>query len=1435
MTTPIYSPTFRSAGDDSSSRRAPKLVLTDQSKNLLAVLRDDPPGYALDDPYRQSLQYTGIIYLCIKAIDRAIRSATVQLMRERDSDGDGVDDGEQGGNADRLSPMERRYLLHKAMPTTHAQESDEEWVPVKDHPLCKLLARPNPRDSWSKFQSRVVIQYHLTGRCLIWGVPNAAGKPAELWVLPTAMCTPGYRSLEYPKGSWRVSQQNPYGAMGYAGGPGGSVSGTVIDARQVYDFREPHALHDWAPYSHLAGTKEQVDLVQKIDRGCWSAMDQSFDPDGVLTVPGASEEQLIAIQAQLRNTRQGPEHRGGIIAVGGPLGDTKAASFQPWTGSPKDMEYGEGWQRYVEFILAVFGLHKATVGLGNASSFSELFAAIKQTALTCYGPFVHDFAQVLSHGPVADWGVDYRVQIDLPKIEDTETQDKQIDSDASNSAITVNEIRALHGRPPFDDGDVIPKVYEQVQLQKVQPPPAPGGAPGGMPGQPGAPATPGQPGASSPSPTPGGEQGEQPDNPFAELAQAEQSGGGDDNGQGGDVAADDAGDGSPGIEDTLSHAALKALGVGASSHHPRHAAHAHHGKSGMFRDHRGHKYRLDNGRRVKIRKAVAEQGDAAEQGNPATGDPSASVLLLAMMQAHINGDKKTAAALEALREHPDQLKAMLADLQGGEGGEDESAGDADAGETIKKATTGSSPVALPSSTWAARYGLVFDTTSRRWKKKGGTPGAAPGQLPKNQVAPADRIGHVEASANSVDLAHKAPHELTLDHVGAMAAHLDSIRVVELKAMARHIGAKLGGKRVELANRLYERVKGEVHGGVEAGRPMAAFSGSVKPGSMKPAAQTAGNSSPSPNAGASPWSMSPDELKQAGVKFFKTGQGSIYAVHPNGQTIRIKSDHASTGHDATDVGLKSSSHKTVYVPSNVASALSTAGVTGPDGKPPKARVVLHDGKATLVSWNHKEGKWGATAHGSNVPTSDKPAVGMSPLELWHPKSDIPGQKAYSGMHAGSAITGEMSVEEGHKALTNAARKAGKTDVYSGKSSSPSPTVHPDPAKNAAILGAAKKEYRRLRDTGADHATANKAANEIVAGARKNGGATPSRPTTQSHPVAGPARLNKPIPTEHLDAPAKVVATVAAQNPEHQSRLAKAAGWVDRYSLRYAKQVADHFNIPPMQAHKMLANVMKQIAEHAVKNGSQWVRGSISHGGKKLNFQAGRTPEQVKERDDKISAEVRARTAASVAKGDEDNKRFRENKEKHMASRLGKNDEQHEDRAAMTRDKGEPNVPRPKNKAGKGSLPGKIGKAFDDDTDEGVWAVDEWTGELVDISPDDFASPIAKSHARITHLDPAPYGYCPECRTAGLSVEDNAGGELVHCGNGHVYEAGRAKYASTQVEVGGEIARELKALGAMIDPADLADDGLEKSHHITAKYGLKDTVPGRVKKVLCGAGC
>lgn len=148
------------------------------------------------------------------------------------------------------------------------------------------------------------------------------------------------------------------------------------------------------------------------------------------------------------------------------------------------------------------------------------------------------------------------------------------------------------------------------------------------------------------------------------------------------------------------------------------------------------------------------------------------------------------------------------------------------------------------------------------------------------------------------------------------------------------------------------------------------------------------------------------LRDATDLTFKTARGSSYQVHADGTTTRNKAARDDAGHEG-DSGSKPRTAKTVYVDGNAAD-LSAAGLSNLGEK--GARVVLKDGKATLLTWNDHAGRWGASPSGRNIPFYSEPAVGRFPLELWKPASDAPaGYEGYRGMHAGNQIT-EISTNQ-----------------------------------------------------------------------------------------------------------------------------------------------------------------------------------------------------------------------------------------------------------------------------------------------------------------------------------------------------------------------------------------------------------------------------------------
>jgi 2'-5' RNA ligase len=101
------------------------------------------------------------------------------------------------------------------------------------------------------------------------------------------------------------------------------------------------------------------------------------------------------------------------------------------------------------------------------------------------------------------------------------------------------------------------------------------------------------------------------------------------------------------------------------------------------------------------------------------------------------------------------------------------------------------------------------------------------------------------------------------------------------------------------------------------------------------------------------------------------------------------------------------------------------------------------------------------------------------------------------------------------------------------------------------------------------------------------------------------------------------------------------------------------------------------------------------------------------------------------------------------------------------------------------------------------------------------------------DPAPYGYCPECREACTATERRPNGNT-HCLNGHVFPAKKAKYASTQIQLKGPLADRMISFANSISDSDLGEDGREDDPHVTVRYGLHADSPDDVRDAIAGFG-
>jgi hypothetical protein len=397
-----------------------------QQDYLEASFAANIPSFPLSDPFVQAANYKDVIYLAIQHLMQAMASIAVGLEKKTDAKKGKI---AQGG----------------------AQYTDQGYEPFTDHPLANILNHPNPSDTFSDFVCQCILNWNLHGRILIWARPNNVGAPIRYYCLPIPLCVPAFAigtSTQYPLGAWTVQQYYPTtGVAGILSNGLAGAAGAIIDAREVYEMKNPHPVYRWAPYSPLVGGDNAVDNIQNIDLSFWSIMSQGVKPAGFIDAPGADTNAISAIQNKIDNNHGGARKHGRPIVLGGGDVDRPGLKWTPFGNLVPEALHEGGWEIYTGFVLALFGLDMANVGIRRTGSYAERWAARRDERDTLMAFLIKLSSTLTQGGLVKQWGLlkkGVRVIITLPELTGYEPSEMSRDMAADGTG-TYNEVRHLRG------------------------------------------------------------------------------------------------------------------------------------------------------------------------------------------------------------------------------------------------------------------------------------------------------------------------------------------------------------------------------------------------------------------------------------------------------------------------------------------------------------------------------------------------------------------------------------------------------------------------------------------------------------------------------------------------------------------------------------------------------------------------------------------------------------------------------------------------------------------------------------------------------------------------------------------------------------------------------------------------------------------------------
>jgi hypothetical protein len=410
------SPPPAESGDAPFAPRKSSVAGAAAFKRLLEAYRSQSPGGWSDDRWEQSRHYVGITYVAVHRCAEQFQQGEFTVYVKDHTLPDGrrpvtPDDPPQGGR--------------------HCRPYD----------LVSLLEKPNEEDSFGSVLYNFFMQMSLTGSWLNWMVPNEYGYPFETYSIPTALAVPGpVTQPDFPKGYWRVQPVYPYGPFSSHPTPM-SAAGAAIPAQWVMKVKYEHPYLRYDGYSPLTALRYHVDLVEMIDRSRHYSMRRSIQPSAVLSfdeMEGAQplpEEELERIRAEFEEAHPGPENTGNLFVT--PPG----GRLDPWGVRPAEMDYKNGWDQLVGFVLGGYGITKPAAGMIEDASYSTLFATMKQLYWQTLEPLCNRISGAFTRHLAPFFGDNLIVEVRCKRIDDHDVKLAKLSALISVGGVTVNELR----------------------------------------------------------------------------------------------------------------------------------------------------------------------------------------------------------------------------------------------------------------------------------------------------------------------------------------------------------------------------------------------------------------------------------------------------------------------------------------------------------------------------------------------------------------------------------------------------------------------------------------------------------------------------------------------------------------------------------------------------------------------------------------------------------------------------------------------------------------------------------------------------------------------------------------------------------------------------------------------------------------------------------
>lgn len=329
----------------------------------------------------------------------------------------------------------------------YSKRKGGEPTEMPDHPLKKLLDRPNPLQGRSAFIETVIGFHRLTGNTFTEAVgPNLKSPPMELWPTRPDKIKIVPAATGYPKEYQFVAN--------------GITKRWEVDPvsmkSMLNQIKTFHPTNDWWGLSPLEAAMLALDQNNAGQSWNLSMLQNSAQPSGILSVksteynPGGSltEKQFTDLKSSLDESAVDMRAKHRPLILEGGLEWTQVSL------SPKEMDFLKGKNITATDIAQVYGIPPELLGIGE-----KTYSNYAEARMSFYEDTVLPLMDVLmteyNHWLAPMFGDGIYIAYDKDDIEAlAPKREAKFTSLKDASFLQVNEKREAAGYEPVDGGDV---------------------------------------------------------------------------------------------------------------------------------------------------------------------------------------------------------------------------------------------------------------------------------------------------------------------------------------------------------------------------------------------------------------------------------------------------------------------------------------------------------------------------------------------------------------------------------------------------------------------------------------------------------------------------------------------------------------------------------------------------------------------------------------------------------------------------------------------------------------------------------------------------------------------------------------------------------------------------------------------------------------------